>query len=149
MDSMAAFLAHGDDRAFLAALRAAVLAGTAELQLDPVMLSHPHCPVAGDAYSTQVLYLTIAASFASGWLVNWGVGLAVLAAALLLYRIALRRFVVARMQRYAAMQLFVSPDKWRAMWRFGGVVLKSVESVCAAPEGDWRGFVASLPRERI
>ena len=136
MDSIDPFAVVSDDRACLALLNAAIRAGKAELQLDPIMLSHPHCPVAGDVYSIQAFYLILAVAIAAGWLFDWLVGLAVLAVALLLYRLVLRRLIFARMQDFAAAQLFGSLDLWRAMWRFGGVALKAGDVSCVAPAGD-------------
>lgn len=149
MDTPAPCPVVSDDHACLALLSVAIRAGRVDLQLDPIMLSHPHCPVAADAYSTQGFYLTMTAAIAAGWLVDWQVGLVVLVVALLLYRLVLRRLVVARMQRFAATQLFGSLDLWRAMWRLGGVALEAGDVRCVAPAGDWRGFAASMQKDRI
>jgi len=146
VETATVFPAAGDDRALLAALAAAVASGGVALLLDPAMLSHPHCPVAGDAYSTQALYITLAAAFAADWFFDWRAGLGVLVAALLFYRFVLRRYVHARMQRFASARLLGSLDLWRAMWRFGGVTLRTGAAGCRAPEGDWRGFVLALPK---
>jgi hypothetical protein len=49
-----------------------------------------------------------------------------------------------RIERRVRQDALADLDKWRKLWRFGGLILASAErpeAACASPHGNWMAFV--------
>ncbi len=125
MDGMAAGTAATEPSArdLFLRLRALVESGALGLELDLKRLDHMDSPVGVEADSNLWIYPGILATGLAFWFLGLYAGLAVAAAALVLFLTAGRAYVRHRLVRRVHQRALQELDIWRKLWRFGGVRL--------------------------
>ena len=143
-DLLASRGAQDDAGELLAALRRLVAEGKVALGVEAKRLSHIDSPVAVEADGNIWAYGLLAIAVLVGW--RWGIvpGLGALAIGVIVYLTAGRAYVHRRIERRVRQDALADLDKWRKLWRFGGLTLASAErpeAACASPHGNWMAFV--------
>jgi tetratricopeptide (TPR) repeat protein len=129
-------------------LHALVSSGRVGIEIDLARLDSMDSPVVMQSDMAKWFMLLIVAAAAAFWLGGLWVGLGVTVAGLALYqglgRPHQRRRLIARIRD----QALVEDGLWRRLWRFGGIILVSLDPArpgrCAAPDGDWIAFARQL-----
>lgn len=121
------------------------------LTVDADFLDHIDSPVAVEADSNIWAYGLVAAAGTLFWYGGALYGLGAALAGTVLYFTLGRAYVRRRLRRRVEREALTDLEKWRKLWRFGGVALSAAAAgpVCAAPEGNWIDFVrrqAAHPR---
>jgi hypothetical protein len=129
----------------LRTLRRLLAEGRVALATDAGRLKDLDSPVVVEADTNIWVYSGVAAALA-GW-GRWGgqaaLGIAALGA--LVYATLGRRYVRRRLERRVREEALMDLERWRRLWRFGGVSLSAPGLPdCRAPEGNWMEFVRRL-----
>jgi hypothetical protein len=129
----------------LRALRRLHAEGRVALTTDAGRLKDIDSPVVVEADTNIWLYAGMAAALGAWG--RWG-GTAALGAAALgaaAYATLGRRYVRRRLERRVREEALLDLERWRKLWRFGGVSLSAPGLPdCRAPEGNWMEFVRRL-----
>jgi hypothetical protein len=134
----------------LAALRRGVAKGEVELRVEPKRLTHIDSPVAVEADGNIWAYAALLIAALLWW--GWGVtaGMAALVLGVAAYATLGRAYIHRRIERRVRREALDDIDKWRRLWRFGGLTLTAVErrdlAPCASPDGNWMAFARALTR---
>jgi hypothetical protein len=128
-------------------LTAAHRDGKIAIDIDRKTIGHPHCPVAGDAYFTRVLYAGMVIAGLAFWLVHYAIAVAIVAGMVALYFAALRRWIDRKTKGYVIDKITNDLALWKKLWNFGGVTLTAASASdatsCRAPKDNWKNFVTS------
>lgn len=135
--------APGADESLIAWLMDRHLDGTVDMTLSKRLIQHPHSPIAGTAYDSQVIVAAIVV--AAGAFFIWDSAListGAFGAVFAFYLLFLRGWQSRRVARFLSKEFRKDVQKWYQSWSFGGVTLtdKATGNVCQSPEGDWRAF---------
>jgi hypothetical protein len=132
----------------LRALRGFVERGELRIELDFGRLDHMDSPVGVEADSNIWVYAGLPICALVFWQLGLWPGIAAVAVFVLLYFTAGRRYVRRRLTRRVYDEVLQDSEKWRKLWRFGGVALVRGEggaaARCTAPEGNWMALVRGM-----
>jgi hypothetical protein len=129
----------------LRALRRLLGEGRVALVTDAGRLADMDSPVVVEADTNIWIYAAVAVALGAWG--RWGGPAALGAAALgtLVYATLGRRYVRRRLERRVREEALMDLERWRKLWRFGGVSLSAPGLPdCRAPEGNWMDFVRRL-----
>jgi len=98
-----------------------------------------------------VVYSLLALTCALWWWFGWQVGMGAAVASLLLYLSLGKAFLHRRIERRVREQVLEDVVRWRKLWSFGGVTLRSTDDatgggICASPGDNWMEFVRRLTK---
>jgi hypothetical protein len=127
------------ERELLAKLARQVESGKLRLSVDRSKLSHLDFPLVSEADGNIWVYLLAPLSALIWWrLGNWA-GLAASAVSVAVYQTLGKAYVARRLDRRIRDRGLKETDTWRALWRFGGVILTPSDGgpPCQGPNGSW------------
>jgi hypothetical protein len=136
------------EREMLARLDKLVQSGTLHLTVDRSKLSHMDFPLSFEADGNVWVYGMMAATAAIWWQFgNWAGGAAAIAS-FAAYQTLGKAYVARRLDRRIRDKALKDTDTWRALWRFGGVILTPAKGgpPCQGPEGSWYSLVRGAAR---
>ena len=149
MDALAAQPATGQSAGeLLAVLRRGLAEGSVQLRVEPMRLNHIDSPVAFEADGNIWAYAALLIAGALWW--RWGMlpGLAALALGVVVYLTLGRAYMYRRIERRVRGVALDDVDRWRKLWRFGGLTLTAKDqrdlAPCTSPDGNWMAFVRAL-----
>jgi hypothetical protein len=127
------------ERELLAKLKALVDSGTVLLTVDRTKLSSLDFPLGSEVDGNIWVYAMAAASVAIWWRAGMWFGIAAGIVSLILYQTLGKAYVARRLDRRIRERGLQEMDTWRALWRFGGVILTPAEggAPCQGPQGSW------------
>jgi hypothetical protein len=127
------------ERELLAKLKGLVDSGKVTLTVDRSKLSSLDFPLGSEVDGNIWVYAMVIASVLLWWRAGMWYGLAAGAASLLLYQTLGKAYVARRLDRRIRERGLQEMDTWRALWRFGGVILTPTEGgqPCQGPQGSW------------
>jgi hypothetical protein len=125
--------------------------GRITIDLDNKRLAHIDSPVSFEAWGNQWVYTLLALTCALWWWFGWKVGAGAAVASVLLYLTLGKAFLHRRIERRVREQVLEDVVRWRKLWSFGGVTLRSTgggvsDAVCASPGDNWMEFVRRLTK---
>ena len=128
-----------------AALRRLNAEGKAAIDLDLKRLMHMDSPVAFEAESNQWVYGLLVVTAGVWYWFGYRVGLAAAGASVLLYLTVAKALLRRRIERRVREQVLEDLVRWRKLWNFGGVAIRSTAEgdgeTCTAPKDNWMSFV--------
>jgi hypothetical protein len=140
------------ERDLLAKLSRLVHSGKVTLTVDRSKLSHLDFPMSSEADGNLWVYPLGLASAVIWWRFGLWAGLAAGAASFTLYQTVAKSYIARRLDRRIRERGLRETDLWRALWRFGGVILTPADGgpPCQGPQGNWfalaRGMKEDSPR---
>ena len=132
------------------ALAVAIREGCVIVDLDCRKLRHIDSPIAVEADYNRWIYAIAVIAAAAGFLVDWMVGLGVLAVGVVAYFAKGRPWIEARMRERFRSQILHDIKLFKKLWNLKGVTLTLAATAagtdaafvaCASPDGNWRRFV--------
>ncbi len=124
--------------------------GRVTVDLDNKRLMHIDSPVSFEAWGNQWVYPLLLLTCAVWWAFGWKVGTGAAAASVLLYLTLGKALLHRRIERRVREQVLEDVVRWRKLWSFGGVSLRSTEAasggICASPSDNWMEFVRRLTK---
>jgi hypothetical protein len=134
-----------------ARLRMLCREGRVAIDLDNKRLTHIDSPVAFEAWGNQWVYSLLALTCGLWWWFGWKVGAGAAVASVVLYLTLGKTFLHRRIERRVREQVLEDVVRWRKLWTFGGVSLRSTEAgasegLCASPRDNWMEFVRRLTK---
>jgi hypothetical protein len=138
------------ERELLAKLEKLVRSGKLVLTVDRSKLSHLDFPLSSEVDGNLWVYTMAAASAAIWWKTGLWAGLAAAAASLILYQTLGKAYIARRLDRRIRERGLRETDTWRALWRFGGVILTPAEGgpPCQGPEGSWFALARAADKDK-
>jgi hypothetical protein len=139
------------EKDLLAKLSRQVESGNLILTVDRSKLSHLDFPLSSEADGNLWVYSMALASAVIWWRLGLWFGLGAAAASFALYQTIGKSYVARRLDRRIRERGLKDMDLWRALWRFGGVILTPAAGgpPCQGPQGSWhalaRGAGGSKP----
>ena len=135
-----------DERELLSRLRALHAAARIGVAVNRAKLSHMDFPLGLEADGNRWAYPIVLAVAAIWWFLGPYAGIAAALAGFALYQTVGRRHVARRLERRIHDRGLAEVETWRALWRFGGVILTdpATGKTCQGPEGRWMGFVQAI-----
>ena len=136
------------EREMLTRLDQLVQAGTLRLTVDRSKLSHMDFPLGLEADGNIWVYGMMAATAVIWWRLGSWAGLAAAIVSFLAYQTLGKAYVARRLDRRIRDKALKDVDSWRALWRFGGVILTPATGgpPCQGPAGSWIGLVRAAGR---
>jgi hypothetical protein len=127
------------ERELLAKLEAMVQSGKLILTVDRSKLSSLDFPLSSEVDGNLWVYGMAAASALVWWRVGMWFGIGAGVASLLLYQTLGKAYIARRLDRRIRERGLKEMDTWRALWRFGGVILTPAAggTPCQGPQGSW------------
>lgn len=115
------------------------------------LMTHIDSPVSFEAWGNQWVYPLLLLTAVAWWWLGWKVGAAAGAASVLIYLTVGKAFLHRRIERRVREQVLEDVVRWRKLWNFGGVSLRSTEAgasegICASPRDNWMEFVRGLTK---
>lgn len=136
------------DSDYVARLQELVAAGRVIIEVDAGRLNNVESPVYVDADTARWAFAVVIGAVAAWVAFDWRAALGVAVLVLVLYRIIGRRRIAGAIERRVHKEALTDIGVWRQLWRHGGVTLRSGAGAdarsCAAPEGNWMGFVGEM-----
>ena len=134
-----------------ARLRQLCADGKVAIDLDHKRLMHIDSPVSFEAWCNQWVYPLLLLTCGLWWWLGWKVGVGAATASVLLYLTLGKAFLHRRIERRVREQVLEDVVRWRKLWNFGGVSLRSTagaaaDGICASPRDNWMEFVRRLTR---
>jgi len=134
-----------------ARLRMLCREGRVAIDLDNKRLTHIDSPVAFEAWGNQWVYSLLALTCGLWWWFGWKVGAGAAVASVLLYLTLGKTFLHRRIERRVREQVLEDVVRWRKLWSFGGIALRSTaaragDGLCASPGDNWMEFVRRLTK---
>ena len=132
-------------------LRRLCAEGRVAIELDNKRLSHIDSPVSFEAWGNQLVYPLLLLTCGVWWWFGWKVGAATAVASVLIYLTLGKAFLHRRIERRVREQVLEDVVRWRKLWSFGGVSLRTIgegapSGNCAAPGDNWMEFVRRLTK---
>jgi hypothetical protein len=136
------------ERDLLAKLNQMVESGRLHLAVDRSKLSHLDFPMSSEADGNLWVYSLAPLSALIGWYFGLWAGLGAGAIAIALYQTLGKTYIARRLERRIRERGLKETDTWRALWRFGGVILTPADGgpPCQGPEGSWFALVRGADR---
>ena len=127
------------ERDLLARLERMVESGALTLTVDRTKLSSLDFPLASEVDGNIWVYAMAAVSAVLWWRVGMWYGIAAGVTSLILYQTLGKRYIARRLDRRIRERGLKEMDTWRALWRFGGVILTPADGgpPCQGPQGSW------------
>ncbi len=123
--------------------------GKVVIEIRARKLDHMDSPVAVEADSNIWAYGLFVVTGLVWWQFGTIPGVICAALGIAAYFTLGRLYVNRRIERRVREEAFYDLDKWRKLWRFGGVTLVAMGvpgvAPCAAPDGNWIAFARSFP----
>ncbi|HLJ20297.1 MAG TPA: hypothetical protein VKU84_08870 [Stellaceae bacterium] len=135
-----------------ARLRRLCAEGRVTIELNNKRLSHIDSPVSFEAWGNQLVYPLLLLTCGVWWWFGWKVGAGTAAASVLLYLTLGKAFLHRRIERRVREQVLEDVVRWRKLWSFGGVTLRTGAEgapnggTCASPSDNWMEFVRRLTK---
>ncbi len=134
-----------------ARLRRLCAEGRVAIELDNKRLSHIDSPVSFEAWGNQLVYPLLLLTCGVWWGFGWKVGAGAAVASVLIYLTIGKAFLHRRIERRVREQVLEDVVRWRKLWSFGGVRLRTIEAgtpngTCASPGDNWMEFVRRLTK---
>jgi hypothetical protein len=135
-----------------ARLRRLCAEGRVVIDLDNKRLMHIDSPVSFEAWGNQWVYALLFLTCAVWWWFGWKVGTGAAVGSVLLYLTLGKAFLHRRIDRRVRGQVLEDVTRWRKLWSFGGVSLRTTseggsdDGICAAPRDNWMEFVRRLTK---
>jgi hypothetical protein len=137
------------ERALLAQLDRMVQSGQVRMTIDRRKLSHLDFPMSSEADGNIWVYSLVPLTALVWWQIGSWAGLASAAASFALYQTAGRAYVARRLDRRIRERGIKDMEAWRALWRFGGVILTPADGKpCQGPEGNWHAIARGAGKGR-
>jgi hypothetical protein len=130
------------ERDLLMRLDKLVESGQLRLTIDRSKLSSLDFPLYSEADGNIWVYSMIAVAALVWWqLGNWA-GIAAVAVALVLYQTLGKAYVARRLDQRIRSRGLKETEIWRALWRFGGVILTPADGgePVQGPQGSWHAL---------
>ena len=127
------------ERELLAKLKGLVDSGKVILTVDRSKLSSLDFPLGSEVDGNIWVYAMALVSVAIWWRTGMWFGIAAGVTSLILYQTLGKAYVARRLDRRIRERGLQEMDTWRALWRFGGVILTPAEggAPCQGPQGSW------------
>ncbi len=127
------------ERELLAKLKALVESGKVILTVDRTKLSSLDFPLGSEVDGNIWVYAMALASVAIWWRAGMWFGIAAGVVSLILSQTLGKSYVARRLDRRIRERGLQETDTWRALWRFGGVILTPADggTPCQGPQGSW------------
>jgi len=134
-----------------ARLRRLCAEGRVTIELDNKRLTHVDSPVSFEAWGNQLVYPLLVLTIAVWWWLGWKIGAGTAVASVLLYLTLGKAFLHRRIERRVREQVLEDVVRWRKLWSFGGVSLRTTtdgsgDGICASPRDNWMEFVRRLTK---
>jgi len=134
-----------------ARLRRLCAEGRIAIDLDNKRLMHIDSPVSFEAWGNQWVYPLLVLTCALWWRFGSRVGAGAAVASVLLYLTLGKAYLHRRIERRVREQVLEDVVRWRKLWSFGGVTLRSTadgprDGICASPSDNWMEFVRRLTK---
>src|SRR5215469_8155096 len=128
-----------------ARLRRLCAEGRVAIELDHKRLMHVDSPVSFEAWSNQLIYPLLLLTCLVFWFFGWKVGAGTAVASVLIYLTLGKAVLHRRIERRVREQVLEDVVRWRKLWSFGGVTLRSTDDatgggICASPGDNWMEF---------
>ncbi|MGB8840602.1 MAG: hypothetical protein WCC64_05995 [Aliidongia sp.] len=138
------------ERDLLAKLKQMVEGGQLHLTVDRSKLSHLDFPLSSEADGNLWVYSLTPLCALILWRVGLWPGLAASAISIALYQTLGKTYIARRLDRRIRERGLSETDTWRALWRFGGVILTPADGgpPCQGPEGSWFALARGVARPR-
>jgi hypothetical protein len=138
------------ERELLKKLSQLVESGQLRLTVDRSKLSHLDFPLSSEADGNHWVYPMTLVSALVWWRFGLWTGLASAALALLLYQTLGKAYIARRLDRRIRERGLKETDTWRALWRFGGVILTPADGgpPCQGPDGSWFALARNAGRPK-
>jgi hypothetical protein len=133
-------------------LRRLCAEGRVAVDLDNKRLMHIDSPVSFEAWGNQWVYPLLLVTCLLWWLFGYRIGAGAAIASVLLYLTLGKAFLHRRIERRVREQVLEDVVRWRKLWSFGGVSLRSTANpasgdvACASPRDNWMEFVRQLTK---
>jgi hypothetical protein len=133
-------------------LRRLCAEGRVAIELDNKRLSHIDSPVSFEAWGNQLVYALLLLTCAVWWwFQDWKIGTGTAVASVLIYLTLGKAFLHRRIERRVREQVLEDVVRWRKLWSFGGVSLRTTgegatNGACASPGDNWMEFVRRLTK---
>jgi hypothetical protein len=133
-------------------LRRLCAEGRVAIDLDSKRLMHIDSPVSFEAWGNQWVYPLLLLTCLVWWFFGYRIGAGAAVASVLLYLTLGKAFLHRRIERRVREQVLEDVVRWRKLWSFGGVSLRSTANpssgdvVCASPRDNWMEFVRQLTK---
>ena len=127
------------ERELLAKLEAMVQSGKLILTVDRSKLSSLDFPLSSEVDGNLWVYGMAVVSALIWWRVGMWFGIAAGVASLVLYQTLGKAYIARRLDKRIRERGLKEMDTWRALWRFGGVILTPAGggAPCQGPQGSW------------
>ena len=134
-----------------ARLRRLCAEGRVTIELNNKRLMHVDSPVSFEAWGNQLVYPLLVLTIAVWWWFGWKVGAGTAVASVLVYLTLGKAFLYRRIERRVREQVLEDVVRWRKLWSFGGVNLRTAaegaeSGLCASPRDNWMEFVRRLTK---
>jgi hypothetical protein len=127
------------ERELLAKLAKLVESGQLHLAVDRSKLSHLDFPLVSEADGNHWVYPLAILSAVIWWQLGTWAGVAAAVVSVTLYQTLGKAYIARRLDRRVRDRGLKETDTWRALWRFGGVILTPADGgpPIQGPEGSW------------
>jgi hypothetical protein len=134
-----------------ARLRRLCAEGRVTIELNKKRLMHVDSPVSFEAWGNQLVYPLLVLTIAVWWWFGWEFGAGTAVASVLVYLTLGKAFLYRRIERRVREQVLEDVVRWRKLWSFGGVNLRTTATdgengICASPGDNWMEFVRRLTK---
>ncbi|MGH7125502.1 MAG: hypothetical protein ACREFI_14090 [Stellaceae bacterium] len=134
-----------------AGLRRLCADGRVAIELDNKRLTHIDSPVSFEAWSNQLIYPLLLLTLGIWYWLGWKAGTGVAVASILIYLTLGKAFLHKRIEKRVREQVLEDVVRWRKLWSFGGVKLRTpaegaLNGTCASPGDNWMEFVRQLTK---
>jgi hypothetical protein len=124
--------------------------GRVVVDLDNKRLMHIDSPVSFEAWGNQWVYPLLLVTCGLWWWFGWKVGTGAAITSVVLYLTLGKALLHRRIERRVREQVLEDVVRWRKLWSFGGVSLRSTEAasggICTSPRDNWMEFVRRLTK---
>jgi hypothetical protein len=133
------------ERELLNKLKGLVDSGKVILTVDRRKLSSLDFPLGSEVDGNIWVYGMALACVVLWWRAGMWFGIAAGVASLALYQTLGKAYIARRLDRRIRERGLQEMDTWRALWRFGGVILTPAEggAPCQGPQGSWFAIARS------
>lgn len=137
------------ERDLLTRLDRMVQSGQVRLAIDRRKLSHLDFPMSSEADGNIWVYAMVPLTALIWWRIGSWAGLASAALSFAIYQTVGRAYVARRLDRRIRERGIKDVEAWRALWRFGGVILTPTDGKpCQGPEGNWHAIARGAAKGR-